>query len=103
MWALHASGGKRLRYASQKQLHLLKRVPWAVAVLLALAAPAAAEPLEYTGGTSIAASLPASGDPAGIRQSLADRGLTYNLTYINDVLGNVRGGIRRGFIDQGRL
>jgi porin len=103
MWALHASGGKRLRYASQKQLHLLKRVPWAVAVLLALAAPAAAEPLEYTGGPSIAASLPASGDPAGIRQSLADRGLTYNLTYINDVLGNVRGGIRRGFIDQGRL
>ena len=71
--------------------------------VLLLGAPAAANPLEYTAGPSIASSLPANGDPAGIRKSLADRGVTYNLTYINDVLANVRGGARRGVIDQGRL
>jgi porin len=58
--------------------------------VLLLTAPAAANPLEYTAGPSIASSLPANGDPAGIRKSLADRGVTFNLTYINDVLANVR-------------
>jgi porin len=91
-------------FASAKQLQLLRPGLRAiVTVLLLLAVPAAADPLEYTSGPSIASSLPHDGDPAGIRKSLADRGVTYNLTYINDVLGNVHGGIRRGFIDQGRL
>ena len=61
------------------------------------------QPVRVHGRPSIASSSPANGDPAGIRKSLADRGVTYNLTYINDVLANVRGGARRGVIDQGRL
>jgi porin len=104
MSRFNVSGGHRLRYANQKQSHLWTvDLAAGITVLLLLTAPAAANPLDYTGGPSIASSLPANGDPAGIRKSLADRGVTFNLTYINDVLGNVQGGARRGFIDQGRL
>ncbi len=52
---------------------------------------------------SIATSLPANGDPTGLRRWLANHGVTYSLAYTNDVLGNVSGGQRRGFIDQGKL
>ena len=52
---------------------------------------------------SIATSLPANGDPAGIRKWLAGHGVAYQLIYTNDVLSNVRGGLRRGTIDQGKL
>jgi porin len=104
MSGFSVSGGRRPKSANQKQLHLLRfdRGP-CVAILLLLTVPAAANSLEYTSGPSIASSLPTNGDPAGIRKSLADRGVTFNLTYINDVLANVRGGARRGVIDQGRL
>jgi len=53
--------------------------------------------------SSIATSLPQSGDPAGIRKRLVDRGITFNLIYTNDVLSNLSGGNRRGTIDQGKL
>jgi porin len=99
-----ASGGRRRKSANQKQLHLSRLIlPGAWVAVQLLTAPAAANPLDYTAGPSIASSLPYHGDPAGIRKSLADRGVTFNLTYINDVLANVRGGARRGVIDQGRL
>ncbi len=52
---------------------------------------------------SIATSLPQHGDPFGIRKYLYDRGISYNVIYTNDVLGNMRGGIRRGTIDQGKF
>lgn len=52
---------------------------------------------------SIATSLPHNGDPTGLRRRLAEKGLTYNLIYTNDVLANVHGGQRRGAIDQGKL
>src|SRR6185295_6230842 len=43
------------------------------------------------------------GDPNGVRRWLADHGVTYQLIYTNDALANVRGGTRRGLIDQGKL
>ncbi len=54
-------------------------------------------------GPSIATSLPRNGDPAGIRRWLAERGVVYSLLYVNDLLANVRGGLRRGVVDQGKL
>lgn len=53
--------------------------------------------------SSIATSLPADGDPAGVRKWLAQRGLTYGLTYTGDALGNVSGGVRRGGLYLGKL
>jgi hypothetical protein len=47
---------------------------------------------------SIATNLPQRGDPYGIRKYLFDHGVAYNVIYTNDVLGNTRGGIRRGSI-----
>ena len=52
---------------------------------------------------SIASSLPQNGDPTGSRKWLAERGIVYGLEYTNDVLANVRGGLRTGTIDQGKL
>ena len=52
---------------------------------------------------SIATSLPKNGDPAGFRKWLGERGVVYGLEYTNDVLSNVRGGLRTGTIDQGKL
>lgn len=52
---------------------------------------------------SIATSLPANGDPSGRRKALAERGVTYVVYYTNDILANVRGGEKRGTIDQGKL
>ena len=52
---------------------------------------------------SVATSLPQNGDPAGVREGLAQRGVTYTLIYTNDVLSNLSGGNRRGTIDQGKL
>ncbi len=47
--------------------------------------------------------MPQNGDPFGTRKWLNDRGVTYNLIYTNDVLGNLSGGIRQGTIIQGKL
>src|ERR1017187_9851453 len=52
---------------------------------------------------SIATSLPQNGDLAGYRKWLGERGVVYGLEYTNDVLANVRGGLRTGAIDQGKL
>ena len=52
---------------------------------------------------SIATSLPQNGDPAGVRKRLGDRGVVFGIEYTNDVLSNLRGGERRGTIDQGKL
>ena len=52
---------------------------------------------------SIAQVLPYKGDPAGIRRWLASHGIEYSFIYTNDVLSNLRGGLQRGTIDQGKL
>ncbi|MGI9128649.1 MAG: carbohydrate porin [Roseomonas sp.] len=52
---------------------------------------------------SIATSLPANGDPFGLRAALAKQGVNFNLWYRNDTLGNLAGGQRRGFVNQGLL
>lgn len=52
---------------------------------------------------SIATSLPHNGDPTGIRKSLSERGIVYGLEYTNDLLSNLRGGLKTGTIDQGKL
>ena len=53
---------------------------------------------------SLATSLPAGlADPGGVRAALGKRGVQLGLNYLNDVMGDVKGGIRRGAIYQGRL
>jgi porin len=93
-------GGIRQFFATRLQLHL--SCGWLAVALLA-SSPVVAHEVDFTSGPSIASSLPANGDPAGIRKALADYGVTYNLIYIDDILGNLRGGAQRGFIRQGRL
>lgn len=52
---------------------------------------------------SIQSSLGPFGDPGGWRDRLGSRGVTYNVIYTNEVLGNVSGGFRRGPIYAGKL
>ena len=52
---------------------------------------------------SIQSSLGAYGDPGGIRAALEKKGITYNFTYIGEVLGNTSGGVKRGATYEGRL
>ena len=52
---------------------------------------------------SIATSLPAGlADPGGVRAALGKRGIQMGFNYISDVLADVKGGIRRGTIYEGR-
>ncbi|QCK85514.1 carbohydrate porin [Phreatobacter aquaticus] len=53
--------------------------------------------------SSIATLLPGNGDAGGHRKWLAERGITYTLLYTGDLLGNVSGGLRRGWVNQGKL
>jgi len=68
-----------------------------------MAADASAEPSDGIPSPSIATSLPANGDPAGIRKWLSERGVTYGLVYTGEALGNVSGGIRHGALYGGKL
>lgn len=82
-------------------------LPRALGILLALAGPALADRPAYDEAGvpegSIATSLPMAGDPFGHRAALAERGVTFNLWYRNDVLSNLAGGQRRGTVNQGLL
>ena len=64
---------------------------------------ASAEPSDGIPVPSIATSLPANGDPAGIRKWLSERGITYGVVYTSEALGNVSGGIRQGALYGGKL
>lgn len=78
----------------------------AVFLILLAAQPAFARDGEVKDGIpqpSIANSLPNNADPHGTRKALSDKGIVYNFIYTNDVLANVRGGLRRGVIDEGKL
>jgi porin len=81
---------------------------WAALFSLALSGTlfaAEAQPDPKTGllPESIAHWLPDKGGPSGTRAWLAAHGIFYNMIYTNDVLANVRGGLRQGAIDQGKL
>lgn len=76
--------------------------------LLALAAPAAiAEEVDFAADGlpvhSVARNLFAQSDVNAARRSLAERGITYNIFWVNDVLANVDGGQKRGAIAQGKF
>jgi porin len=69
-------------------------------------APAVADDAASLSGipsSSIATSLPAEGDPTGVRRWLAERGITYGLIYTGEALRNLSGGIRRGGLYEGKL
>src|SRR4051794_5392162 len=53
--------------------------------------------------SSIATSLPHSGDPAGIRRWLSEKGLTYSFVLTSEGHADVAGGMRRGAVFQGKL
>jgi porin len=52
---------------------------------------------------SIATSLPANGDPGGVRKWLAERGVIYGAIYHGEIFGNASGGIGRGAVFEGKL
>jgi porin len=67
----------------------------ALATLTAFAPSARAADDTGIPDPSIATSLPANGDPLGLRKSLVERGLTYGIDYTADVNRNLSGGIKR--------
>ena len=87
----------------------VQKLQFFCAVLLLIAGfkadPLRAEDTSSIGITepSIATSLQQYGDPFGYRKRLYDQGISYNLIYTNDVLGNLSGGLKRGAIDQGKF
>lgn len=77
-------------------------------LLAAAAAGAARAQIEERGPrsdgpaeSSLRHALPDAGDPFGVVNGLAQSGIEFRLSYIADVLGNLRGGQRRGWINQG--
>jgi porin len=77
-----------------------------VAILAMLASSALAQsdpPPVIAPQPTIATSLPANGDPWGTRRWLAEHGVTFALVHTTELLSNLRGGIRRGTIFDGKL
>ena len=56
-----------------------------------------------TSTPSISSSLGAFGDPGGVRAALEAKGITYGLDYVGEVFTNVRGGLKRGTVYEGKL
>lgn len=77
-----------------------------LAALAGLNAPARADeddkPVNGVRPGSFATSFAAPPD-AATRKWLSDRGVAYHFIYTNEVLGNIRGGIRRGSLFEGKL
>lgn len=104
-------GRIRLIYAIKSQLQKwmdsrrARRISLATAVFVGALpmADASAEPSAGIPSSSIATSLPANGDPSGIRKWLSERGITYGLVYTGEAFGSVSGGIRRGALYGGKL
>lgn len=79
-------------------LALLLALPWDGArAQIEERGPRSDGPIEST----LRNTLPGGGDPLGVAGWLSDRGIEFRLSYITDVLGNVRGGQRRGWVNQG--
>lgn len=64
---------------------------------------AAAAPQAADGGDSIAAVLGPFGDLGGLRSALKAKGITFDINYTGEVLGNVSGGLKRGALYEGLL
>lgn len=75
----------------------------AIPLILSCVASASAQDKAPTGlrDDSIATLFPAA-DPFGHRAFLASRGITYELNYVFDAIGNTSGGMRRGTVYSGR-
>ncbi|SEP24099.1 porin, OprB family [Methylobacterium sp. ap11] len=69
----------------------------------AIAQARTSDQVSLTIGGSIQSSLGPYGDPFGARAFLAERGITYTITYIGEGLANLRGGLKRGVTYGGRL
>ncbi|MGX7704478.1 carbohydrate porin [Methylobacterium sp. Gmos1] len=69
----------------------------------AIAQARTSDQVSVTIGGSIQSSLGPYGDPSGLRAALAERGITYTITYIGEALANLRGGLKRGATYGGRL
>jgi porin len=85
---------------------LARRLLVLAALLGGVASSAAAQddpPPVVPPGPTIATSLPANGDPWGTRRWLAEHGVTYAFVHTTEILSNLRGGIRRGTIFDGKL
>lgn len=87
----------------------LKGLPLAAAVvsvgLVTAGTPAGAQdnaPIVAPGPT-IASSLPANGDPWGVRHWLEDHGVTFAFIHTTEYLSTVKGGLRRGTVFDGKL
>ena len=103
-------GRIRPRFAIQSQLQISsvvlrgwRRLLTAGLVLAAAPMAASAEPSDGIPVPSIATSLPAKGDPTGMRKWLSEHGITYAVFYTGEALGNVSGGIRQGALYGGKL
>ncbi|MEH3119660.1 MAG: carbohydrate porin [Methylorubrum populi] len=69
----------------------------------AIAQSRTSDQVSVTNEGSIQDVLGPYGDPFGLRAALAQRGITYVLTYIGEGLSNVSGGLHRGATFGGRL
>ncbi len=69
----------------------------------AVAQSRTSDQVSVTNKGSIESSLGPDGDPFGLRAYLAQRGITYVLTYIGEGLADVSGGLKRGATYGGRL
>ena len=75
----------------------------ALALFSSLASAQSDPPPGVAPQPTIASSLPANGDPLSARRWLAEHGVTFGFVHTTEVLSNVRGGIRRGTIFDGKL
>jgi porin len=79
---------------------------WAAVFAVLAASSAVAQdgpPSVIAPAPTIATSLPAGGDPWGTRRWLAEHGVTYAFVHTTEMMSNLRGGIRRGTIFDGKL
>jgi porin len=84
----------------------LRRTAATGLALLGVASGAAAQdapPVGIAPQPTIATSLPAKGDPFGTRHWLAERGVTFGFIHTTELLSNVRGGLARKTIFDGKL
>lgn len=78
---------------------LAMAVAWLAGEARAQSAPAAS----VAPSPTIVSWLPQRGDPFGTRQWLEEHGVSFGVVYTNEVLSNLRGGIRRGTIFEGKV
>lgn len=102
MSAVHlAKRASRQRQFSRSWLFLCP-MAWMLAHGSAWADAAPAAPA-WLPDNSLGTGLPMFADPGGLRAALWTKGIKFQLNSIEEVLGDVSGGARRGAIEEGRL